>query len=120
MQYLEKVCCFFVFARVFLHMCPNDKYEKYLSALTSWIAFCIFLSPFLSGDMFRQSYEMWEENWKTQAELQIGVTADDIARGSELAAEQIVEEIEPEDYKEKEEEESREEKQKVYEGGADQ
>lgn len=117
MQYLEKVCCFFIFARVFLHMCPNEKYEKYLSALTSWIAFCIFLSPFLSGDMFRQSYELWEENWKTRVESQIGVTADDIAQTSELAAEQILKEVEQEDGIP---EESGEEKQEIYEVGADQ
>lgn len=105
MQYLEKLCCFFVFARIFLHMCPNEKYEKYVSALISWIAFCIFLSPFLSGDMFIQSYEIWEGNWKLQAEKQIGATMEDIKRQSEQAAEQIVEEIE---------------QQEVYEGGADQ
>lgn len=108
MQYLEKLCCFFVFARVFLHMSPNEKYEKYVSALISWIAFCIFLSPFLSGDMFRQSYEMWEGNWKMQAQEKIGVTPDEIVRRSELAAEQIAEEIEQEDIA-----------QEVYEGGTD-
>lgn len=117
MQYLEKVCCFFVFARIFLHMCPNEKYEKYVSALISWIAFCIFLSPFLSGDMFRQSYEMWEENWKTQTEKQIGVTMDEIAAGSEAAAEQIVEEINREEGIA---EESGEEKREIYEVGTDQ
>ncbi len=116
MQYLEKVCCFFVFARVFLHMCPNEKYEKYLSALISWIAFCIFLSPFLSGDMFRQSYEMWEGNWKIQAEKQIGVTMDDIAYRSEQAAEEIAGEIEQEGIGQ----ESGEEKQEVYERRTDQ
>lgn len=110
MQYLEKVCCFFVFARVFLHMCPNEKYEKYLSALTSWIAFCIFLSPFLSGDMFRQSYEMWEDNWKLRLESQIGVTAEDITKETEQAAEQILEEIEQEEGM----------KEDVNEDGADQ
>lgn len=97
MQYLEKVCCFFVFARIFLHMCPNDKYEKYLSALTSGIAFCIFLSPFLSGDMFRQSYELWDENWKQQVESRIGVTADELAEQSKQVAEQMVEEMEEEE-----------------------
>lgn len=117
MQYLEKMCCFFIFARVFLHMCPNEKYEKYLSALTTWVAFCIFLSPFLSGDMFRQSFEMWEERWKVQAEHQIGMSEEDIMRSSELAAEQIVEEIE---WEEEIEGKSGEENQKIYEVGTDQ
>lgn len=95
MAYLEKICCFFVLARVFLHMCPNEKYEKYVSALTSWIAFCIFLSPFLSGAQFAQTYEAWEQNW--EAQLQIGVTAEELEEESERAAEQIVEEMVEED-----------------------
>ena len=118
MQYLEKVCCFFVFARVFLHMCPNDKYEKYLSALTSWIAFCIFLSPFLSGDMFRQSYHMWEEHWKNRMESQVAVTADEIAKETERAAEQIVEEAMQEEGI-KEEAIKGEDREEMNEDGAD-
>ncbi len=94
MQYLEKICCFFVFARIFLHMCPNEKYEKYVSALTSWIAFCIFLSPLLSGDLFVQTYDDWEQNWKVQMEERIGVTEEELEEESKQAATQIVEEME--------------------------
>lgn len=96
MQYLEKICCFFVLARIFLHMCPNEKYEKYLSALTSWIAFCIFLSPFLSGDIVRDSHEKWEREWQVQMEEQISIEAGDIDEESERATSRIVEEIEKE------------------------
>lgn len=93
MAYLEKICCFFVFARIFLHMCPNATYEKYLSALTSWIAFFIFLTPFLSGDLFTQTYENWEKNWKVQAQMQIGVTAEELEEESEREATRILEEM---------------------------
>ncbi len=65
MQYMQKICCFFIFARVFLHMCPSEKYEKYINALTGWVALCVFLSPFLSTDMLSQSYEAFEKEWKT-------------------------------------------------------
>ena len=92
MQYLEKVCCFFVFARVFLHMCPNEKYEKYLSALTSWIAFCIFLSPFLSGDMLRESYEMWNNGWEQQIAESAQISVQELETASEEAAAEIAEE----------------------------
>lgn len=94
MEYLEKICCFFILARVFLHMCPNEIYEKYLSALTSWVAFCIFLSPFLSGDLFWENYRTWEEKWETQLERTIGVSESELGRISEQAATQIAEEIE--------------------------
>ncbi len=97
MQYLEKVCCFFVFARIFLHMCPNEKYEKYLGVLTSWIALCIFLSPFLTGDMFWESYDAWEKRWEAQVENNMDMSVEGLEEESRKAATQIVEEME-EDY----------------------
>jgi len=96
MEYLQKICCFFVFARIFLHMCPNETYEKYIGALINWVAFCIFLSPFLSGDFFSETYQMWEENWKVQVQEHIGMTEEEMKSESERAAIRIVEEMEPE------------------------
>lgn len=96
MEYLEKICCFFIFARVFLHMCPNETYEKYLSALTSWIVFCIFLSPFLSGDIFWESYRAWEKEQSLRLELK-AEQAKDMEELSAQAASEIVEEM-GEDY----------------------
>lgn len=92
MEYLEKICCFFIFARVFLHMCPNETYEKYLSALTGWVAFCIFLSPFLSGAVFWESYEAWEREWNVRLESSAG-KAEEMEEISVQAAEEIVEEM---------------------------
>lgn len=112
MRYLEKVCCFFVFARVFLHMCPNEKYEKYLSGLTSWIAFCIFLSPFLSGDMLWESYEMRNSGWERQIAENAQISVQELETASEEAAAEIAaeayEELEDEIGKEsvKEEEQT--------------
>lgn len=100
MQYLEKICCFLIFARIFLHMCPSEKYEKYLSALTGWIALCIFLSPFLSGDMFRESYETWEKKWEAQAQSEVGLLPEEIEEAGERAATQIAEEMEVEEMEE--------------------
>lgn len=97
MEYLQKICCYFVFARIFLHMCPNETYEKYISALISWIAFCIFLSPFLSGEMLAETYRMWEGNWRAAVTESIGVTAEELEEESMRAATQIVEEMEQED-----------------------
>ncbi len=96
MQYLEKICCFFVFARIFLHMSPSEKYEKYISALISWIAFCIFLSPVLSEEKFAQTYEKWEENWKVRTEEMIGFTAEELEEESEQSAIRMLEEMEEE------------------------
>lgn len=96
MQYLEKICCFFVFARIFLHMSPSEKYEKYVSALISWIAFCIFLSPVLSEEKFAETYEKWEENWKVCTEETVGITAEELEEESEQSAIRILEEMETE------------------------
>ena len=96
MQYLEKICCFFVFARIFLHMCPNDKYEKYVSVLTGWIAFCVFMSPILSDDIFRESYETWNRTWEIQLEERIGVTPEELQKESERVTDCIVKEMEQE------------------------
>jgi len=93
MECLEKICCFFIFARVFLHMCPNETYEKYLSALTGWVAFCIFLSPFLSGDIFWESYRAWEQEWESRVEMS-AERADELEEISAQAASEIVEGME--------------------------
>ncbi len=97
MEYLQRSCCFFVFARIFLHMCPNETYEKYINALIGWIALCIFLSPFLSGEMLAQAHQMWEGNWKRQVQENVGVTAEELEEEAEHAAIEIMEEMEPED-----------------------
>ncbi len=93
MRYLGKICCFFIFARIFLHMCPNEKYEKYLNALTSWIAFLIFLSPFLSGDFLDESCAMWEREWNVWTQSSSELTEKFNEESGEAAAE-IVKEME--------------------------
>lgn len=93
MPYLEKICCFFIFAKVFLHMCPNEKYEKYVSALTGWVAICLFLSPFLAGDMFEQSYELWQTQWQSRIERAWEGENEQITKESEAIAERLSEDI---------------------------
>ena len=68
-----------------------------MSALTSWVAFCIFLSPFLSGELFWDSYRSWEGKWKVQLEQSAAKTAEELDEISAEAAAEIVEEI-GEDY----------------------
>lgn len=93
MEYLEKVCCFFIFARIFLHMCPSEKYEAYLSALISWVAFCIVLSPLLSGEAFAESYRAWEEEWDVRVEMSAERRSEQIQTAGEQAATEILEEF---------------------------
>lgn len=93
MQYLEKICCFFIFAKVILHMCPNEKYEKYMSALTGWVAICLFLSPLLSGDMWKQSYPFWQQQWQSRIEKAWDGDNAQMIRESEKIAENLSEDI---------------------------
>ncbi len=94
MHYIEKICCFFIFARIFLHMCPNEKYEKYISALTGWVAFFLFLSPFLSGEWSKQNYEMWNEQWQNRLEASKEEDAAMFQKQSEEVIQNLAEDIE--------------------------
>ena len=74
-------------------MCPGEKYETYLSALIGWVAFCIVLSPLLSGEAFAESYRAWEEEWDVRVEMSAGRMAQQIQTTGEHVAAEILEEI---------------------------
>lgn len=104
MKYLEKICCFFIFARIFLHMCPDEKYEKYLSALIEWIAFCLFLLPFISGEVFSGNWQRWENKWQEQMNSSFEETVGEFEEKGEEAARELAEEAVEEVEKERNEE----------------
>ena len=105
MGYMEKICCFFVFARVFLHMCPGEKYEKYIRVLTGWVALGIFLSPFLTGNWTGTDYSGLLRQWQSRVES-VGIEkTEDMQIQSERIMYQAAEEMAKEETAEAEEEE---------------
>ena len=43
MDLLQKLCCFFILAKIVLQMCPSEKYEKYLQVLVTWMLYAMIL-----------------------------------------------------------------------------
>lgn len=102
MQYLEKLCSFFLFARIVLHMCPNEKYEKYLSVLAEWIALGLVLFPLLSGTLYQENVSVWEKQWKESMGISFERTLEDMNQKTEkIAEEAAVEEIKKQEEQEK-------------------
>ena len=63
---LQKLCCFFILAKIVLQMCPSEKYEKYLQVLVTWMLYAMILLPLLgkgrtdslqNRQQFRKEYE---------------------------------------------------------------
>ena len=62
---LQKLCCFFILAKIVLQMCPSEKYEKYLQVLVTWMLYAMILLPLLGKGrtdslrnwQFRKEYE---------------------------------------------------------------
>lgn len=63
---LQKLCCFFILAKIVLQMCPSEKYEKYLQVLVTWMLYAMILLPLLgkgrtdslrNWQQFRKEYE---------------------------------------------------------------
>ena len=66
MDLLQKLCCFFILAKIVLQMCPSEKYEKYLQVLVTWMLYAMILLPLLekgrtdslqNWQQFRKEYE---------------------------------------------------------------
>ncbi len=93
MLYLEKICCFFILARLFLHMCPNEKYEKYLGVLTTWVAFSLFLTPFLEENFLEKGKEQWEMYWEMQVENDYEEKGGELEERTKQIAEGIVKDV---------------------------
>ena len=60
MDLLQKLCCFFVLAKIVLQMCPSEKYEKYLQVLVSWMLYAMILLPLL-GKGKTDSLQNWQQ-----------------------------------------------------------
>ena len=60
MDLLQKLCCFFVLAKIILQMCPSEKYEKYLQVLVTWMLYAMILLPLL-GKGRTDSLQDWKQ-----------------------------------------------------------
>lgn len=60
MDLLQKLCCFFVLAKIVLQMCPSEKYEKYLQVLVTWMLYAMILLPLL-GRGKTDSLQNWQQ-----------------------------------------------------------
>ena len=60
MDLLQKLCCFFVLAKIVLQMCPSEKYEKYLQVLVIWMLYAMILLPLL-GKGKTDSLQNWQQ-----------------------------------------------------------
>ena len=60
MDLLQKLCCFFVLAKIILQMCPSEKYEKYLQVLVTWMLYAMILLPLL-GKGRTDSLQNWKQ-----------------------------------------------------------
>lgn len=57
---LQKLCCFFILAKIVLQMCPSEKYEKYLQVLVTWMLYAMILLPLL-GKGRADSLQNWQQ-----------------------------------------------------------
>ena len=60
MDLLQKLCCYFILAKIFLQMCPSEKYEKYLQVLVTWMLYAMILLPLL-GKGRTDSLQNWQQ-----------------------------------------------------------
>ena len=57
---LQKLCCFFILAKIVLQMCPSEKYEKYLQVLVTWMLYAMILLPLLEKER-TDSLQNWQQ-----------------------------------------------------------
>ena len=60
MDLLQKLCCFFILAKIVLQMCPSEKYKKYLQVLVTWMLYAMILLPLL-GKGRTDSLQNWQQ-----------------------------------------------------------
>ena len=60
MDLLQRLCCFFILAKIVLQMCPSEKYEKYLQVLVTWMLYAMILLPLL-GKGRTDSLQNWQQ-----------------------------------------------------------
>ena len=60
MDLLQKLCCFFILAKIVLQMCLSEKYEKYLQVLVTWMLYAMILLPLL-GKGRTDSLQNWQQ-----------------------------------------------------------
>lgn len=65
MSLLQKVCCFFLFGKMLLYLCPDEKYEAYYGLLLEWSMFALIIVPLLAGgsggEKFDRARQIWED-----------------------------------------------------------
>lgn len=65
MTILQKICCYFLLAKLFLYLCPDEKYEAYFSLLLEWtLLFVIVFSVIGSNqasDVLERGQILWNE-----------------------------------------------------------
>lgn len=65
MSLLQKVCCFFLFGKMLLYLCPDEKYEAYYGLLLEWSMFALIFVPLLAGgsggEKFDKARQIWED-----------------------------------------------------------
>jgi hypothetical protein len=107
MQYVEKIGCFFIIAKIFLHFCPNEAYEKYVGALVQWIALALFLLPLLSETEFEQALTRWQSEFEESMNVPFAQTVEEFDGQREEMMEEWAKELlsdRQEENKENEEE----------------
>lgn len=86
MDLLQKLCCFFVLAKIVLQMCPSEKYEKYLQVLVTWMLYTMILLPLLgkgktdslqNWKQFQKEYEKSFEDRMTDIDRMLSVPGED-------------------------------------------
>ena len=90
MDLLQKLCCFFVLAKIVLQMCPSEKYEKYLQVLVTWMLDAMILLPLL-GKGRADSLQKWQQ-FRKQYEKSFTERMTDIDRMLSLPEEEQLKE----------------------------
>lgn len=64
MTILQKICCYFLLAKLFLYLCPDEKYESYLSLLLEWTLVLLIVGSVAGAGRMGVSLERGELIWQ--------------------------------------------------------
>lgn len=93
MQYFEKVCIFLLFAKMFLGLCPSEKYEQYLNGLVELIALAILLIPILHLSQEKLSIGEVQREWEEFKSKSFEHSLGEIVLGQEDYESMIIESV---------------------------
>lgn len=83
MSILQKICCFFLFGKMLLYLCPDKKYEAYYSLLLQWTMFAIIFLPLLAGGLGEQKLQEAQEMWEAWQQETANLQQDNMSREAE-------------------------------------